>query len=562
MPSGWRSAFGKLAAEFGDDVMRAVAKVLPREATEAEARAAARTALDRITSARPEDVFAARPTQRAPVASFVVPKPPENLPPLPGRGGVSRRKTSSEKIVSDAARRVRAEARHRREVQPDPNARKASRSVYTVGPLVVQPDPELAATQLQPGSVQSITSQAYEGGLPVTGQTPFMAQHPEGYSSSWGATKPDPTNFSAEYRDRIPGLDDVQTLTGDDFKVGSGLFPMIGDATMTGRDVVSVNGMNLARPVSTFGGGRYGIGERAAGRRGVWSSDADIVAGQAKQIADWQRENPGQDVLGIHVNMAPSGSDFSHQTGAVIANLLPQLNLSDEGKRALDAYIRAGKEGLPDFEGFADDPYLGLFDMLTRPGGDRKVVTARLANVTKGAQLEGVPADLGALARLSVAEPELRFAPQGASGFSVVRFDPRNFFEVDPALLKGAVRKRFEEDPDYAGVLGGKKDFSRVDYNADLTGDVLGRTQRLLPAELLWEPVFNRAAKFTRAGKPTTAGMQFTSFKTDTKPIVTVTPELQDRVGEYLHRISRFGDLGWAEGGAVSKDLAVRKGAN
>lgn len=58
----WLTKAAELAAEFGDDVMRAVAKALPREATEAEARAAARTALDRIDDSKQ---LAHRPSPRA-----------------------------------------------------------------------------------------------------------------------------------------------------------------------------------------------------------------------------------------------------------------------------------------------------------------------------------------------------------------------------------------------------------------------------------------------------------------------------------------------------------------
>lgn len=80
----WLTRLAELAAEFGDDVVRQIAKRLPEKATVAEARAAGRAALDRITSARPADVFAARPAAQKPLAARAAPRPKvKALPPPP-----------------------------------------------------------------------------------------------------------------------------------------------------------------------------------------------------------------------------------------------------------------------------------------------------------------------------------------------------------------------------------------------------------------------------------------------------------------------------------------------
>jgi hypothetical protein len=482
-----------------------------------------------------------------------IPKGVSDLSTLPGKGGKSRRIDTPTNIVQQASKRVRAEAKTRLETEPDATARRAARATYTQPPLQINQDPELAKFAFRPGNIQSVTEQAAEFGVPVTGKTPFFTQHPSGYSTSWGGDAPDPTTFFAEYRDRVPGLDPTK-LSADDFKVGSGLLGLLGDATMTGRDLVSVMGTKLVNPVAGLGGGRYGLGERAAGSRGVWSSNANVVEGQAKHIRDWQNQNPGQDVLGIHVNMGPTGSDFSHQTSAVLANLIPNMGYSGDQLRAIDNYIRAGGSGLPDFHGFAEDPATALFDIMSRQGSERKLITKRLSDVTKEAQAAGVPANLGALARMAVAEQGLRLAPQGASGFGVVRFDPSNFLRIDPALLSGTKRRLFEDTNEYGGVLGGLPELLRPDYKGVLTGEFLGQTERLIPAEIPFRSIFDRAKTLTSKGQPTSTTMKFKSFATDTSPVITVTPEIQDRIGKYLYDSSRFGELGYAEGG-----FAVRK---
>ena len=470
----------------------------------------------------------------------------------------AKRKMTPAQVAEHAATRVRAEARTRAAANPAPSERRAARATYTVPPAQITPDPELSKIEFVPGSEKSVTEQAAEMGVPVVGLKPFEVQHPTGYSTSWGDAKPSPLNVTTEYRDRVPDLE-ADVLDESSIPIGSGLFPMVGDATIAGKDLISINGMPLKRPVSGFGGARYGWGERGAGRRGVWASDVGVVENQAKQIRDWQNENPGQDVFGVHVNMGPSGSDFSHQTSAVIANLLPHMNLTDEAKRKLDDYVRSGVQGLPDFIGFADDPYVGLVDLMTRAGGERKAAVKRLADVTKGAQLEGIPADLGALSRLGVAEPGLRLAPQGSSGFSVVKFDPENFLQVDPALLSGPKRRAFETSSEYANLLGDAPDLHRVDYNAILTGDPQGQFKQLTPYELLWNEIAKNAARFDKKGNPTSSGMRWTSFARHKNPIVTYTPELQDRFGQYLQDVAKYGPLGFAEGGSVEiQELASK----
>jgi hypothetical protein len=475
---------------------------------------------------------------------------PPQVEPLPGKGGKSRRKSTPEQVVSQASTRVRQEARARNQVK-DPAERRAIRETYTVGPLKIDPDPELERFKIEPGNAQSVTSQAAEQGFPVVGMKPFSAQHPAGYSTSYGADKPDPLNFTAEYRNRTPEPD-LPELTEADFPIGSGLYRMLGDATMANKDVISVDGVRLRSPVSTYGGAGYGAQERAIGSPLVWASDAGFTENDARMIQDFYNANPGDPLFGLHVNMGPSGSDFSHQGSSVLAKMIPEMGYSGDTLRAIDDYIRSGAQGLPDFQGFAENPDLGMFDLLTRTGADRKLVVKRLSDVNQKAQAAGVPKDLGALARLAVSEQGLRLAPQGSTGFSVAQIDPSNFFRVDPELLSKTKRDLFENTDEYANVLGEPVNM-RVDYNSGLSGTVKGQMENLIPAEIPFNPVFERAKKFDKNNNPTTSTMKFKSFATDPNSIVKVTPEIRDAIGEYLYRTKRFKKLGFACGGPVKK---------
>jgi hypothetical protein len=501
-----------------------------------------------IKAAEKSAVKGATKTAKKKVAPFTA--TPPQVEPLPGKGGKSRRKSTPEQVVSQASTRVRQEARARNQVK-DPAERRAIRETYTIGPLKIDPDPELERFKIEPGNAQSVTSQAAEQGFPVVGMKPFSAQHPAGYSTSYGADKPDPLNFTAEYRNRTPEPD-LPELTEADFPIGSGLYRMLGDATMANKDVISVDGVRLRSPVSTYGGAGYGAQERAIGSPLVWASDAGFTENDARMIQDFYNANPGDPLFGLHVNMGPSGSDFSHQGSSVLAKMIPEMGYSGDTLRAIDDYIRSGAQGLPDFQGFAEDPDLGMFDLLTRTGADRKLVVKRLSDVNQKAQAAGVPKNLGALARLAVSEQGLRLAPQGSTGFSVAQIDPSNFFRVDPELLSKTKRDLFENTNEYANVLGEPVNM-RVDYNSGLSGTVKGQMENLIPAEIPFNPVFERAKKFDKNNNPTTSTMKFKSFATDPNSIVKVTPEIQDAIGEYLYRTKRFKKLGFACGGPVKK---------
>ena len=537
---------------------RVAAQFAEREAT-AATRASAKDALEAIMRQAPEGVdFAAKPARSLAVAPSVPPTPvsfipsslaAKELPEITGKGGRSRRKTTPATIISDASRRVRAEAASRSASGATPAERRAARAAYSDPPVQIDPDPFLAAVQLDPRL--SVTKQVAELGVPVVGAKPFFTKHSTGYSRSWGGNDPTPMNTTVEYRDRNP-VAASRPLDESDLKVASGLFPMIGDNTGASRDVLSVNGIMLPGPVSLFGGSRFAQGQRAIGGTGGWGSDVARTEGYAKAIRDWMNENNGEDVFGLHVNMGPEGGDFSHQTGAVAANLLAGMNLPGDRMRAIDNYIRGTASGLSDFYGFADDPHAGLLDLLTRPGKDRATVLKRLGNVTKEGQAAGIPADIGALARIAAAEPGLRLAPQGATGHSMIKFDPYNLLQVNPEILSSTKRQLFTPaSNEYGGILGDAPIITHPDYNALLTGAHEGHYENLLPVETVFRDSFERAAAFDKNGRPTSPQMKWQSFLTDPNPIQTVTPELQDAVGDYLYKVSKFKKNGWAHGGAV-----------
>lgn len=87
----WQKSIAKLVADFGEDVVERIGKSLPKTATAAEARAAAKQAYESVVRKAPEGVdFAAKP-RRVPAAPKASPKAsPKPLAVRPVREGATR----------------------------------------------------------------------------------------------------------------------------------------------------------------------------------------------------------------------------------------------------------------------------------------------------------------------------------------------------------------------------------------------------------------------------------------------------------------------------------------
>lgn len=461
------------------------------------------------------------------------------------RAPISRKRVPAD-VVSDFSTRLRREGAARRG-----HPREGSFAVRTPD---ITPDPRLAAVKFTPGGARSATAQAAEMMVPVAGRAPFEAQHASGYSRRIHGTGGSPEGVEATYRRRVPEVE-TQVVAPSMVEEGAGLFPMIGDRTIGDLSLTSIGGLQLAHPVDLLGGGRFAWGQKGAGGSAGWGSDADRLAQQAMDIQDYMRAT-GKPVYGVHYAMGPESGDFSHQNTRALFGALNALDLPRSTLSVIDDYVRSGAKGVPDFVGFADDPHLALFDMLLRPGADRANLIKQFDKMpSKLAAAHGVP-DIAGQVRVAATEPELRWAPQGASGFSVVRFKPERFLSVDPGLLKPAIRRQVLERGDL--LSDALPEIPHPDYNAQLLVDELrGRTERLLPGEMLWRDPFRA---INEKGSATTTQTRQRAFETGgVRSIQRVDPELQDATEKYLEAVRGYPEHGFAKGGRVKAGLAVRR---
>lgn len=344
----WRSNLGKLAAEFGDDVMRAVAKALPREATEAEARAAARTALDRITSARPADVFAARPpareaparraTREAPARSLSVPARKKKSLAVKETKPASPLQTVSVEFGRDIARRLdgmvepdaplsewRAAAERLQNADFAVNNMQRAPAAYRVRPAEVATDPRLESRKGELGKIADLE-------LHVAPR----------------ATDPQP---------KVSIFD----------KEGHGYIMSMSDLSAAGDDLLGINDVMFRQPFSRRGGQGYMFDNPGE----VWAADKKAAEEHVDLAEQLQRET-GKPTLLLPWTMGPLSIDFSHQPrGVQYMYADAAMDASDRNKLAADI-----RTILPDWRGFEDPEGAEMFMGVT--GKARKALNTLL----------------------------------------------------------------------------------------------------------------------------------------------------------------------------------------
>lgn len=167
------------------------------------------------------------------------------------------------------------------------------------------------------------------------------------------------------------------------------------DRTAAGGDLVSINDVNLNRPVGLLGGQDYMFNNPGQ----VWASAQGPVK-QLMQAADVLKQTTGQNPLYIPWRMAPTGGDFATMTGETMLSYAESA-MSKTDKKALNKTI---KEFIPDWKG-VDSPE-SIKQFREAPDAVRKAVMN---------QMDVSFRDAGGLnigeARLSVADPKQLVAP-------------------------------------------------------------------------------------------------------------------------------------------------------
>jgi hypothetical protein len=260
--------------------------------------------------------------------------------------------------------------------------------------------------------------------------------------------------------------------------LGGYAVPFIGDSSMAGRRLTSVEGHELTHPVKLEGGhdymraSQYEDPEKSA----IWASAQGKIGHltkKAKRVSEH-----GEPVYGVHVSMSPTGVDFSHMPAAVLAEMIKHSKITKKAAKQFEKEMTAEH---PEFPGIHHED---LMESLIAPkaGEMRKHFVQRMA--TEPYQQAGFPEI--AMARLAVQHPNLMRHDQPGKEFvgsSIGQFS-HDFGQVHhqehphhsyPAAIKGKYVGAFHGEHDQP-LLTTRDLFpefhkQRREFNAPVSGD-------------------------------------------------------------------------------------------
>jgi hypothetical protein len=304
---------------------------------------------------------------------------------------------------------------------------------------------------------------------------------------------------------KTPEAVDIQTLKG------KAMMGILGDPSITGRELESVGDIRLGLSSPQHGGPLYGMGRED---EAFWASGKG-AAKKVQNLADEISKQYGTDVLGKYIMMGPDGLNYAQHFAD--ANL-QAIDLSKMTKRQIEEFndlIRKGSRASkprPSFPGiedkgsayvwFSNDPKLRIHfnELMQQP-----TVTEKF-NLPSGQDI-----------RYAITEPILRDLERGVAGMSMGEMRP------------GAELTRSMHPT----------------YEMDIPGRFLGSSRYPIPYELM----FPDTVKSIREN-PRQAPHEFGSLGM-VGPRQIIDQQMIDEIKAYEERIKRL--TGKKKGGAVKK---------
>lgn len=399
---------------------------------------------------------------------------------------------------------------------------------------VAEPHPELKDISFPEGSGRG-GNFAVENKVPIVGRRPFVAQSPGGYSRLAGGL---PANQVTVETQPFIEMAERQFIDPHDLvKDFRAIVPFIGDKLRGGEDILSVAGRPQEGAARAFSGPDFARQQIGAGGNEVWASGPSVISAIDRMAKDAQDRFGGR-VAGVYTAMGPEGADQTTAMMDLIGRQISAGDISPRDKEAFDDLIRTASrkddEPIPDFVGFANDPRAAveqLNDINNITMGQRRTLTQAM---NAKPWLEAGFPDIGAN-RAGLTIPELLYAPEGTSGYSISALDPG----------KGAL-------PDEAVSM------KHPNYSKKLGGTYLGGFEVGVPRELVWSqlygrPEMQRYEPFRQLsylfGRPPREIRADLGYDPRIQPI---DEEWADRIAEYIQAVKKYGAEPYAEGGLAA----------
>jgi len=296
-------------------------------------------------------------------------------------------------------------------------------------------------------------------------------------------------------------LKPFKALTIEDLQ-GSVLYPLLGDQSMAGRELVSIGGNVFNRPVNLDGGFNF---MRLNDDDSIWASAEGVtrrINNEVTRIA----EETGLPVNLVYSAMGKDSVDFATFPAETLVEMMPFSKIL---KKDMNEFVRRMRSdikiGSDSYEGIKDFPKLdaeNLREYLSKASPDVRKKFVRLMDRAPF-QNAGFPSV--AQARFAATENILKNVQAGESGSGIAQLD----------LSKGVIKNPLNP---------------HGTYPTQLSGNYMGGLLDTVPRNILWRDFFKGLEnQVTKSGQLLNPAMQDYSFRMNL-PTQNVDQQLVDTI--------------------------------
>ena len=229
------------------------------------------------------------------------------------------------------------------------------------------------------------------------------------------------------------------------------LIPLLGDRTLAGETLTSINGGLLNAPVNLQGGATYMRSPAQTLDNLVWASDKGVIKNLNKKINEAYGQG-ADNVYLAYTSMGGEGGDFSRMMSDAMFGQISGQTLPRKSAKEFDDEV---KTFFPDWAGSLNPE---VTEQLANMKGSTRARIIKLMGKAKYQKL-GFP-DI-ASTRFAITDPRLVHTPVNTVGLEIAR-----------------------AKPDAQIVMPSEMNFKHDTYPVGLIGDYVGGFQTPLPFEL------------------------------------------------------------------------------
>lgn len=329
---------------------------------------------------------------------------------------------------------------------------------------------------------------------------------------------------NVEYRyTRKDNLAPYRELTPEDlYRERAYIAPALGDRSPGNMIIDEINGVRLARPVDTQGGGDF----QRANLDAAWANREAAAKNLMKKIAG--RTSDDAPVYMAHTLMGLDSVDSSHMMAQALLRQITtnKGNIDKAAAKKLDESISKRIKGWP---GIMNTEAVEQFLMREKSPGTHSSILAKALDKA-GPRKGGFP-DVGA-ARFAVTDPRLLSADQLASGYTFSRLNPRG------ALFRS------------------ERPHETYPVNLPSAGEgYAGGFRNQVPAEVMFSDWARGMKPVDKMGRPLSPTMKQQALMTQV-PVQRANQEWLDTVMSYIEANPR--KWGYRKGGLAKSRAASR----